>query len=71
MINEIFPHPTVKRVVFQIRFPNLFYIENKIGDFQMKIMKEFPQSALIFRKQVVFADIGPEIKLENIPSQRS
>lgn len=66
-INEIFPNPTVKQVIFQIKFPNLFYMENKIGDFQMKIMKEFPESALLFRRQVVFADIGPGGKFENIP----
>ncbi len=66
-VDTIFPNPTVKEVVFQIRFPNLFYIENKIGDLQMKIMKEFPQSALLFRRQVLFADIGPEGKLENVP----
>ena len=66
-INEVFPNPTAKQVVFQIRFPNLFYMENKIGDLQLKIMKEFPQSALLFRRQVVFADIGPEGKLENLP----
>jgi len=34
-------------------------MESKIGDFQMKIMKEFPESALLFRRQIVFADIGP------------
>lgn len=66
-INEVFPNPTAKQVVFQIRFPNLFYMENRIGDLQLKIMKEFPQSALLFRRQVVFADIGPEGKLENVP----
>ncbi|MDD5616069.1 MAG: TIGR04255 family protein [Candidatus Methanoperedens sp.] len=68
VINEMFPNPTVKQVIFQITFPNLFYIENKIGDFQLKIMKEFPQSALLFRRQVLFADIGPESKLAEIPS---
>jgi uncharacterized protein (TIGR04255 family) len=67
-INEVFPNPTVKQVIFQIKFPNLFYIENKIGDLQLKIMEEFPQSALLFRKQIVFADIGPGVKLENISS---
>jgi len=66
-INEVFNNPTVKQVIFQIRFPNLFYLENKIGDLQLKIMKEFPQSALLFRRQVIFADVGPEGKLENIP----
>lgn len=67
-IDEMFPNPTLKQVIFQITFPNLFYIENKIGDFQLKIMKEFPQSALLFRRQVLFADMGPESKLEEIPS---
>lgn len=66
-IQEIFPKPTVKQVIFQIRFPNLFYLESRIGEFQLKVMKEFPESALLFRRQVVFADVGPESKLENIP----
>jgi uncharacterized protein (TIGR04255 family) len=67
-ISEVFPNPTVKQVLFQIRFPNLFYMENKIGELQLKIMEEFPQSALLFRRQILFADIGPETKLEDIPS---
>lgn len=65
-INEIFPNPTVKQVTFQIRFPNLFYIENKIGEIQLKIMKEFPESSLLYRKQIVFADLGPDFKAEEI-----
>lgn len=65
-ITEIFPYPTVKTVIFAIRFPNLFYIENKIGEFQTKIMKEFPESALIFRRQLFFADVGAEEKLKDI-----
>lgn len=67
-ISEVFPNPTAKEVIFQIRFPNLFYMENKIGELQLKIMEEFPQSALLFRRQILFADIGPETKLEDIPS---
>lgn len=67
-IDEIFSNPTVKQVVFQIRFPNLFYIENKIGELQLKIMKEFPHSALLFRRRLLFADIGPEVKHEALPS---
>lgn len=67
-INKIFPNPTVKQVIFQIKFPNLFYIENKIGDLQLKIMEIFPQSSLLFRRQIVFADIGPGVKLDNISS---
>lgn len=64
VINEVFPNPTVKKVIFQIRYPNLFYIENKIGDFQLKVMAEFPESALIFRQRMIFADFGPDVKIE-------
>ena len=67
-INKIFPNPTAKQVIFQIKFPNLFSMENKIGDLQLKIMEKFPQSSLLFRRQIVFADIGPGAKLESIPS---
>lgn len=67
VINEVFPNPTVKQVSFEIRFPNLFSMETKIGDFQLKIMKEFPQSALLFRKRLLIADVGPEGKLMNVP----
>lgn len=68
-INEIFPNPTVKHVIFQIRYPNLFYIENKIGDFQMKIMEEFPESKLVHRRHVVFADSGLKGKLKELPPE--
>lgn len=65
-IKEVFPNPTVKQVIFQIRFPNLFSMENKIGDLQLKIMKEFPQSALLYRRQIIFADIGPKVRIEDL-----
>jgi uncharacterized protein (TIGR04255 family) len=65
-IEEVFPNPTVKHVIFQIRFPNLFFIENKIGDLQVEIMEKFPQSRLLIRRQVVFADLGPEVKIADI-----
>lgn len=64
-ISEVFQNPTVKHVIFQIRFPNLFYIENKIGEIQMRIMEEYPESKLLFRQQLVFADIGPDVKIDN------
>lgn len=67
-IDKIYLNPTVKQVIFQIKFPNLFYMEKKIGDLQLKIMKKFPQSSLLFRQQIVFADIGPGAKLESISS---
>lgn len=68
VINEVFPNPTVKQVSFEIRFPNLFSMENKIGNFQLKIMKEFPQSALLFRQRLLLTDVGPEGKLTNVPN---
>ncbi len=69
MSGEVFPHPTVKQVVFEIRYPNLFSIENKMGDFQERIIGEFPESQAVIRRQVVFADIGPDGRLMNIPDQ--
>jgi len=66
-IDEVFPNPTVKQVIFQIRYPNLFYIENRIGEFQIKIMDKFPNSSLIHRKQIIFTDIGPDGKFD-VPS---
>ncbi len=67
VISEMFPKPTVKQVIFQIKFPSLFYIESKIGDFQVKIMKEFPQSNLVYRKRLLLTDVGPGGKLTEIP----
>jgi uncharacterized protein (TIGR04255 family) len=65
-INEIFPKPTVKTVIFQIMFPALFFMEKSIGDLQLKIMKEFPKSAMLFRRQILLADIGPQGKLPEL-----
>jgi hypothetical protein len=64
--DEVFKNPTVKQVIFQITFPNLFYIENKMGEFQQKIMNEFPESVLLYRRQFAWADVGPEVKLTEI-----
>ncbi|VUT28204.1 MAG: hypothetical protein SYNGOMJ08_00767 [Candidatus Syntrophoarchaeum sp. GoM_oil] len=43
-------------------------MESKIGELQLKIMKEFPESALIFRRPLVIADIGEKVKFEDIES---
>ena len=71
-IDEIFLRPTVKQIIFQIRFPNLFYIEDKIGDFQTKIMDEFPESDISFRKRVLLVDKGKKFnnkELEDLSDQ--
>lgn len=70
-INEVFPNPTVKQVIFQIRFPNLFYIESKIGDLQMRIMEEFPESSMAVRRQVVVADLGPDVRIQDVSETTS
>ena len=64
--SEIFPNPTVRQVVFQIRYPNLFYLESKIGEFQFEIMEIFPESSLIYRKPLLFTNLGPNVRFEDI-----
>src|SRR4030042_6390785 len=66
---EVFLNPTVKQVVFQIRYPNLFFIENKIGDFQLKVMSKFPNTSLMFRRQFLLANLGPKANLDDIPQE--
>lgn len=66
-IEEVFTKPTVKEVAFEIRFPNLFYIESKIGDLQVKIMEKFPESKLLLHRQFVLADTGIDGKLQTPP----
>jgi uncharacterized protein (TIGR04255 family) len=47
---EVFPTPLAKQVILELRFPNLFFIEGRIGEFQIGIMKDFPQAALVHRR---------------------
>jgi uncharacterized protein (TIGR04255 family) len=68
-LNEVFPSPTVKQVIFQIRFPNLFYMESKIGDLQLDVMQEFPESSLAIRRQILLADVGPDVKMQTLTDQ--
>lgn len=58
-ITEVFVNPTVKTVAFEVKFPNLFFLESKIGDLQIKLMERFPESALLYRRQVLLADVMP------------
>jgi uncharacterized protein (TIGR04255 family) len=77
-INEILKNPTVKQVIFQITFPELFYIENKIGNIQERIMQDFPKSNLVYRKKLFSVNLGAggdqsgESKpvIENIPPEK-
>lgn len=54
-MSELFPYQTVKEVAFEIKFSNLFFIENKIGDFQFKIMEEFPDSEEVIQRQFIIS----------------
>ena len=63
---EVFPNPLVKQVIFQIRFPNLFYLADLIGGFQVKIMKEFPDSQMLLRRQIVITDEPNKEKCEQM-----
>ncbi|MGV8123501.1 MAG: TIGR04255 family protein [Candidatus Xenobiia bacterium LiM19] len=67
-ITEVFPNPTVKKVIFQVRFPNLFFMETKIPDIQFKIMQQFTDSSLLLRRAVFFADTGEGGKVEELPN---
>ena len=67
-ISEVFPNPTVKEVHFKVHFPSLFFIDKLVGDFQLKIMKDFPLSKEILRRQLLIADLGPEKKVEELSS---
>lgn len=63
-IKEVFKNPTVKQVIFQIRYPNLFFLESKIGEYQIKIMKDFPESSIIFQNPLVLTELSDPSKIE-------
>lgn len=68
-INEIFPNPVVKEVAFEARFPNLFYLESKVGDFQLRVIKQFPESDLVLRRHFVFGG-GDQKGLQELIASR-
>ncbi len=69
VIDKIYPNPTVKRVIFQITFPDLFYLEKRIGDIQERIMREFPESKLLLKSRIWITDTGPEQRIEIPPDE--
>ena len=50
-ITDVFLNPPVERVFLEIRFPSLFYLESRIGEFQLLVISNFPESKLLFQKQ--------------------
>lgn len=70
-LNKIFNNPTVKEVIFQIQFPNLFYLESKIPEFQMEIMHEFQDSDLIIKQPITIVNnVDVRYDNENIFTQK-
>jgi uncharacterized protein (TIGR04255 family) len=69
-ITEIFPNPVVKTVAFELRFPNLFYLESRIGEFQVEVMKDFPDSELAIQQRFVIAAGPPKSIQEAIAGQK-
>lgn len=65
-MNEVFNNPSVVEVVFEIRFPNLFFIAQNIGGFQLEIMDEFPKSSQIIAQSVVIGGDKASVNGENI-----
>ena len=64
--DEVFPNPLVKKVIFQIRFPNLFFLKDLIGKFQIKIMKDFPKSELLLRRHFLRTTESDEQALQQM-----
>lgn len=64
MTNEVFKNPTVVEVAYEARFPPLFYINQKIGDFQLEIIDEFPKSSQQVLSSVTFDADGIALKDE-------
>jgi uncharacterized protein (TIGR04255 family) len=65
---EVFPNPLVKEVIFAIRFPNLFFLGDRIGDFQVRVMKEFPKSGLLLRRPFLVTEEADAEKLGQMVS---
>jgi hypothetical protein len=68
--HEVYPNPVAKNVSFEVRFPNLFFIEGRIGDFQVRVMKDFPQSELIHRRGFIML-AGNADNLQDIAKQQT
>lgn len=60
--NEVFPNPTVKQVIFQVRYPNLFGVGSRIGEFQLRVMDRFPESSLKLQKKFIVGNIMSDLE---------
>jgi uncharacterized protein (TIGR04255 family) len=63
---EVFKDPGVKQAIFQIKYPNIFSIENKMGDFQLNIKKKFPKSKITTSQEFMLTDSRTSGMTENL-----
>lgn len=57
---EIFTRAPLSEVAYQIRFPSMFYIPQAIGEFQIKIMDDFPKASQLLTTQFSIEDGVPK-----------
>ncbi|MCP3685580.1 MAG: TIGR04255 family protein [bacterium] len=69
-IDEVFNNPTVKQVIFQIKYPNLLFLDKIIGDFQKLVMDKLPESSEMVQMPVMFADSGGNIQLRTVQDEQ-
>ncbi len=69
-INEIFPNPTVKQVIFQVRFPCLFSIESLIGTYQTRIMEKFPESEQLLSRRFFIGPVSDSGQLKDVSEEQ-
>lgn len=70
--DEVFVNSPLFEVAFEVRFPNLFYISQRIGEFQLDIVDDFPKSSQVFTQSFVFGEkrevISDKDNVNAIPS---
>lgn len=62
---EVFPNAPLVEVAYEVRFPSLFYIAQAIGEFQIKIMDDFPKASQLLTTQFAIEDGVPKFSIEN------
>jgi uncharacterized protein (TIGR04255 family) len=62
---EVFPNAPLVEVAYEVRFPSMFSIPQAIGEFQIKIMDDFPKASQLFTTQIAIEDGIPKISTEN------
>lgn len=70
-LNEVFPNPTVKQVIFQVRFPALFSMDSLVGNYQLRIMEMFPKSELLVGKRFYIGEPPKSSETGGVPDDEA